>query len=254
MRFLSLALASKTRSLYRKVERSLKRRGVAGTLDFCIRNTPSVVTDLIMAGRRTQTASSEFDRRFHVDTSGEIHLTDLEIDNANSAFGNSYQPSPPRMFFEMLGVIDIRHGDYTFVDLGSGKGLVLLLASNFPFRRIVGVEFSPQLHCIAERNIRNYRNPAQRCRRIESLLGDVVEYQIPEEQEVLYLFNPFNERVMEALVSNIRRSLENHPRSLFILYKNPTASAIFQKEELLKTVRLTKEYAIYEHEGPRTKD
>ena len=43
------------------------------------------------------------------------------------------------------------HGiqDYTFLDIGSGKGRVLMLASDAPFRHIVGVELSPALTAIA---------------------------------------------------------------------------------------------------------
>jgi hypothetical protein len=219
-------------------------------LKFCMRNIPSVVMELIPRGSRSQNFESEFDRKFRVDTSGEIHLSELDIHSPNCAFGNSYQPSGPKLFYEMLGAIDIRYPDYTFIDFGSGKGLVLLLASGYPFRRIIGVEFSPQLHRIAKDNIRNYKNPLQKCRNIESLVEDVVDYRIPEEPEVLYLFNPFNEKIMEVLLANIRRSLESQPRSIFILYKNPIANAVFEKEKFLRAVKLTQEYAIYAHEGP----
>src|SRR5215469_1020975 len=214
-----LTSSEKARSLCRKAERSLKRRGVAGTLKFCMHNIPSVVMELIPPGKRTQTLESEFDRKFHVDTSGEIHLSELAIQSPSSAFGNSYQPSAPKEFFEMLGAVDIKYNDYTFIDFGSGKGLVILLASSYPFRKIIGVEFSPELHRIAEQNVCNYQNPSQQCQNIELLVGDVVDYRIPVEPEVLYLFNPFNEKVMEVLVANIRRSLELQPRSVFILYK-----------------------------------
>jgi 16S rRNA G966 N2-methylase RsmD len=245
-----LASSQKARSLCRKAERSIKRRGVAGTVKFCVLNIPSVVMELIPPGKGTQNFESEFDRKFHVDTSGEIHLSELDISSPNSAFGNSYQPSAPKVFFEMLAAIDIPYDQFTFIDLGSGKGLVLLLASSYPFRKIIGVEFSPHLHRIAEQNIRSYRNPLQRCRNMASLVGDVVDYRLPQEPEVLYMFNPFDENVMEVLVANIRRSLEVHPRPVFILYKNPIANAVFEKEKFLKTVKLTQQYAIYRNEQP----
>src|SRR5260370_35484421 len=162
--------SQKVRSLGRKLERSLKRRGLTGTVKFCVFNIPSFLKDLAPSQRRATFMQSEFDRKFHVDTCGEIDLSELDIESPHFAFGNSYQPSSPKMFFEMLGALDIRHEDYTFIDIGSGKGLVLLLASTYPFRRIVGVEFSPQLHQIAEENIRNYQNPKQRCRNIEPIL------------------------------------------------------------------------------------
>jgi hypothetical protein len=254
MRFPSLILASsqKARTLYRKVDRSIKRRGVAGTLKFFVGNFPSAARELVSPRTRTPPLESEFDRKFHVDTGGEIHLSELDIRSPNSAFGNSYQPSPPKIFFEMLDAVDIPHGDYTFIDFGSGKGLVLLLASTYAFRRIIGVEFSPQLHRIAEQNIRNYQNPAQRCRKIELLLGDVIDYRIPEDPVVLYLFNPFNEKLVELLVANIRKSLEAKPRPIIVLYKNPIANEVFEKQGFLHTVKITKEYAIYKNEWSGT--
>jgi hypothetical protein len=223
---------------------------VGGTLKFCMHNIPSVVGELTLSGRRSTRMVSEFDRKFSVDTSGQIHLSELDIHSPNAPYGNAYQPSLPREFFEMLGSLEIRHVDYTFIDFGSGKGLVLLLASHYPFRRIIGVEFSPQLHEIAERNIRSYRDDSQRCWNLESVLADVVNYQIPEEPVVLYLFNPFNEKILEVLLANIRRSLVVRPRPVFVLYKNPIASALFEKGKFLKAVRISKQYAIYRNEAP----
>ncbi len=46
--------------------------------------------------------------------------------------------------------------DFTFIDLGSGKGRVLLMASEYPFQKIIGVEFMPELHRAAQKNIAGY--------------------------------------------------------------------------------------------------
>ena len=69
-----------------------------------------------------------------------------------------YQPSEPELFHQILGALTLEHEKFTFLDLGSGQGRTLLMASEYPFRRIVGVEIIPELHAIAEQNIRRYRN------------------------------------------------------------------------------------------------
>jgi hypothetical protein len=248
----SLVLASlhMARTLCRKVERSRKRRGVGRTLKFCTPNIPSVVGELTLSGKRSARIVSEVDRKFNVDTSGQIHLSNLDIHNPNAPYGNAYQPSLPREFFAMLGSLEIRHGDYTFIDFGSGRRLVLVLPAHYPLRRIIGVEFSPHLHEIAERNIRSYRDGSQRCWNIESVLADVVNYKLPEKPVVLYLFNPLNEKMVEVLLANIRRSLVVRPRPVFVLYKNPIAGSLFEKGKFLKAVRISKPYAIYRNEVP----
>ena len=52
----------------------------------------------------------------------------------------------PARFRKVLASLQIAFHDYTFIDFGSGKGRALLLASEFPFKRIIGLEFSPELH------------------------------------------------------------------------------------------------------------
>ena len=78
-------------------------------------------------------------------------------------------------------------GHHLFIDFGSGKGRALLLASELPFKKIVGIEFSPPLHEIARANWRNYLSATQRCKAVELLCLDVVEYAIPPEPAVMCL-------------------------------------------------------------------
>jgi hypothetical protein len=241
--------SQKLRRLKRKVDRSLKRRSILGTIKFIIFNLGSVVTALTSSRTSGRSVPSEYDRKFNVDTSGQIHLSDLDIESPNSAFGNSYEPSPPKIIIEMISGLGIRYEDYTFIDIGSGKGLVLLIASTYPFRKIVGVEFSSELHAIAIQNLRNYTNPEQKCKNIELVLKDATEYVIPNDPIVLYMFNPFNEKILRTVVTKIRESIRISPRPVFILYKNPTARRIFEADNLVKTTRVCREYAIYNFQG-----
>jgi SAM-dependent methyltransferase len=169
---------------------------------------------------------SEFDREYGVDTDGRFegwtYLSDLNIPGSNWIDGNDYAAIEPLRFKHVLAGFDIAFEDYTFVDFGSGKGRALLLASEFPFRRILGLEFSPELHGTAEENIGRYTSTTQRCRNIQSLNVDFADYALPAEASVLFFFHPRRTRVLSEVVAGIGRSLLSHPRALYIAYVAPT--------------------------------
>jgi SAM-dependent methyltransferase len=121
-----------------------------------------------------------------------------------------------------LAGLDIAFEDYTFVDFGSGKGRALLLASEFPFKRILGLEFSPELHRTAEENIRRYNSATQKCRDIQSLNVDFADYALPPEASVLFFFHPCRIRVLSEVVAGIGLSLLSQPRPLYVAYVAPT--------------------------------
>ena len=65
--------------------------------------------------------------------------------------------------------------------MGSGKGRVLLCASDFPFQRLIGVEYDERLHTVAQRNAEIYRSAKQRCHNFEWILGKAEEFALPTE-------------------------------------------------------------------------
>jgi hypothetical protein len=118
----------------------------------------------------------------------------------------------------MLKYLNIDHSRYTFIDFGSGKGRVLLLASLYPYRKIIGVEFSQRLHRIAENNIRTWSNPKQKCFNIASVCIDALDFKLPSDPLVLFFFTPFKPPISTQIINNIEESLRNEPRPIEILY------------------------------------
>ena len=162
-----------------------------------------------------------FDREFGTET------TELELPMASGvprailARSEIYWPTLPRTFRKIIAAIDVRHEDFIFVDIGSGKGRALLLASDFPFKQIIGVELLPRLHDIARKNVEIYQSPTQRCKAIQVNCVDATTFELPVENTIFYLFDPFERPVLSAVLSNIRASLERHPRRIFVIYLNP---------------------------------
>jgi len=216
-----------TRTLIPRIKKSLRERGLLTSLrrSFLL---PIYLFREYRAARslRPDGHVSEFDREYGVDTEGKFggwtYLSDLDIPSSNWIDGNDYAAIEPLRFKLVLAGCNITFEDYTFIDFGSGKGRALLLASEYPFRRILGLEFSPELHQMAQENIRRYRSVTQKCRDIRSLNVDFVEYALPAEASLLFFFHPCRARVLSAVVAEIGRSLRSHPRSLYIAYVAPT--------------------------------
>jgi hypothetical protein len=146
----------------------------------------------------------------------------------------------------MLAALSIRHEDFIFIDFGSGKGRVLLLASELPFKAIIGLELSKQLHQVAQRNVAVYKSAGQACKRIECVLTDAALYEIPPAPTVCYFNNPFREPVMTQVVRRLEASLDLTPRQMFILYYVPWCQHLFSRSKYFRAFRVTREYAIYQ--------
>jgi hypothetical protein len=159
-----------------------------------------------------------FDRRHGIDTSGKLSLATLKINSAHVKEATWYEPVPTVGFGRLMRSLDIVHEEYTFIDYGSGKGRAMFLAADYPFKEIIGLEFSAELHDIAVRNIKKYRSPRQRAELIRSVCIDAVEFHLPPVNSVLFFYSPFKAPIFEKILSNVRRSLTEHPRSLYIVF------------------------------------
>lgn len=170
-------------------------------------------------------------------------------DRLLGVFHSMYQPTEPVVFHEMLDALSaqagLNFGDFTFIDLGSGKGRTLLMASDYPFRRVVGVELLPALHRIALENLAQYKNESQKCLALEALCGDAAEYPLPSEPLLMYLFNPFPESVLRRVLTNLEQSLLEHPRPVYVLYHNPLMENVLGDCAPLTKMGGTHQYSVW---------
>jgi predicted RNA methylase len=159
---------------------------------------------------------------------------DLRIRSENAKWGGHYTPSRKHIFTKAIRSLPIRFEDYAFIDLGSGKGEALLLAAEYGFTRVVGVEYSEALTEIASTNVRNATGLM--CKSIECICADATEFHLSHDPAVVYLFNPFQGRVMDKVVRNIEQTLRAVPRELWIVYVNPWEHRKFVRSHHLKTI------------------
>lgn len=166
-----------------------------------------------------QAADRRREAPFGVSSEGRITLHELAIDSENRTLGFPYVPSPGRLVDTLLLNIDEDLSRFDFIDVGSGKGRVLLVASHYPFRQVTGVEFSPELHKIAQDNIRRYQSPARRCQVVCSVCADAATFALPEHACVLYFNNPFAGPVFARVLRNLQVAHERARRKVYVLYQ-----------------------------------
>ena len=184
---------------------SVRVRGVAGTLHFALLrcfNFNGASTEMISR----MLDLKRFDREHGVDTAGLIELDELEIESRNKAYGIRYGGVAPWKFKETLEGITVDYREYTFIDIGSGKGAALLHASEYPFAKIIGVEFAPALHEIALRNLATFRPRTPQIAKIVPVCQDAATYEFPEGPLILFFNFPFGVPIWKAVTENLARA------------------------------------------------
>jgi hypothetical protein len=193
-------------------------------------------------------AEYDWDHRVNT-TSGAVSWRNRLL----GVFHSPYQPTEPALFHEMLAALNQQSRsdfhDFVFIDLGSGKGRTLLMASDYPFRRIVGVELLAALHQAAHENLSQYRGESQKCFVLESICADATEFVFPAEPTVLYLFNPFPESGLRRVIANLEQSLRQKPRAVYVLYHNPLLEHVLRESAGLRKLHATHQYALYGSAG-----
>ena len=222
---------------------TVRVRGASGALRYYGAGIFELLRDLTPERRRSRYGDIDYDFDHGVDTTWATVSLRTRIRELLS--GGQYQPSEPELFREILSALPVKPGGFTFVDLGSGKGRTLLLASDFGFQKIIGVELLAELDAIAKQNIARYHGEQQKCFAIESQAGDARAFAFPPEPTVVYLFNPFPEHVLQTVLANLRRSLQESPRQAFVIYHNLVHERAFTESAWLQAIYRTTQFAIY---------
>lgn len=234
-----------------RVRESLRTHGVVGLALLCLRLpfVPLLKSDLGVWLTRAYHGWT-FDRKFGVHTSGCVRQPEPSVEGSKAELGRPYDGSNPGHFKRIVQNLGIMYEDYAFVDFGSGKGRVLLLAAAFPFRSVTGVEWSQELHEIAQRNVDTYTGP-RTSNRVESFCMDAREFQIPSGNLVLYFFNPFGDEVMARVIDNVRSSFHQSPRDIVLVYMNPRHRELFDRFDFLETTADKGWFVVYRTRPPQ---
>ncbi len=95
----------------------------------------------------------------------------------------------------------LRHA--SFLDLGCGKGRALVIASEYPFAALFGVELNAALVTVARRNLDRVRLRHPDRPPVEVRCGDASRSHLPEGDLVVFLYHPFGERLVQTLCDHL---------------------------------------------------
>lgn len=211
-------------SLVKRFPNKLRELGLLGALELVVKNLRAWVQDHV---------DRKFDRRLGVKTAGYTYLEDLDIESPNKELGIRYQPTTHKRMVAMFANLPKDLKDFTFVDFGSGRGRVLMFASRFNFRRVLGVEFSEELY---RSSLDNLSRAGLDPRRVQPHHQDATTFDLPAGPLVLYFFDPFRERVMQQVIDNITRSYQASPRTIYFMYLAPVHEAMVEASGIFHRV------------------
>ena len=164
--------------------------------------------------------------------------------------GHIYLPARAANARDALTGLPLRDPrEYTFLDIGSGKGRILFVAAEQPFAAAVGVEYSADLHRRAEENIQHFRRRRNGCSQLKSVYANAAEYDFPPGKLVIYLFNPFGRAVMSRMLDNLEHSIKNAPRHVIVVLLWPELSDMVEAMSSMRVYRKTRRHHIYETEN-----
>lgn len=228
-------------------------KGARAASSLLLRELWDFVRDSTPERRRSRFGDIDYDWEHKVDTtSGTLGWRERLL----GVFHSAYQPTDEAAFREMMAALPIDFREFTFIDIGSGKGRVLLMASEYPFRRIVGVELLTELHRIAQENIAAYQEQMdsadgdqphpQAQLPIESICADVREFVFPRSPLVIYLFHPLPEAGLRRMLHHLEDSYSQTPRPIWIVYHNPVLEHVLAESHLLVKKSAQREHSVFE--------
>jgi len=185
-------------------------------------------------GRLRHAKRHPFDKVYGVDTSNVISAKRIKsVHNLEVTSNVGYVGSQPSVIRRTLDIVP-NLGGSVFIDIGCGKGRVCVVATEYSFSRIIGVEYGAALAAVAERNAQIIRKRFAERTAIEIQVGDETCFTPPpgDAPMVIFLYNPFGEMLFEALLAHLERIIRQQARKIFVAYYNPVHFAVFDRSML----------------------
>lgn len=186
-----------------------------------------------------------FDQIHGVDTSGLVPAKHLVTGHANDEHVTAYYGVAPSILRTLINqwretIPPYPISSYTFIDIGAGKGRGVLVASEYHFRKVIGIELNPALVAIARDNIARWTtsraddSTAAPLAPIEFLEQDALEFEFPNSPLLLFLFHPFEAPVLRQLLRRIETQFAGQPKSaqppaLDLIYVNAECANVLDR-------------------------
>ncbi len=145
-----------------------------------------------------------------------VSLANKGIDIQNSTI---YMPASYDLLEHVFGQLPMSSFKH-LIDIGCGKGRVLCVAAHYGVTQVTGIDFSKEFCDSAKLNLAKTKQlfPGLSYKIVNN---DAFYFEIPDDADCIFMFNPFNEVIMSGVVENIEKSIRRNPRQMTVIYANP---------------------------------
>ena len=176
-----------------------------------------------------------FDAKWGVQTSGLIPGRLLKTGHKHDRHSTAYFGVAPSVFRALVRRWQRTRPaapieQFAFIDVGAGMGRAMLLAAEFPFKQVVGIELNPVLAKIAQKNLKVWRASDRAQMPMRVLCGDAVTAPMPDGPCAVFLFNPFGASVLKRLLKRLAVDFADRAGQLDLLYVNHEQEWVLEKQ------------------------
>ena len=169
------------------------------------------------------------EKKYGINTTGADELNNLDELGIDIEHATIYMPASYDLLEEIFTQANLSSSKH-FIDIGCGKGRALCVAAHFGVQKVTGIDFSKDL---CERAKLNLLKTQQQLPSLEFKIvnNDAFYFEIPDDTDCIFMFNPFDEVIMSGVIENIESSLERLPRKMTIIYANPLQKHLFLEQD-----------------------
>ena len=224
-------------------------RMISSDSDVARHLKPRVNQLLTFLNKRTQLKSRAFDITFGTDTYGRLDVPVNKDVREHSIWG--YSAINHDFFREMFRAIPCDLTKYAFVDVGSGKGAAVMMAAEFPFRQLIGLELNTELVDVARKNITKFNQRALTAIAPQWIEGDFFQWDLPKQPLLFFFNNPFPTELSLQAIKHLEAELSgNGQTALLVFRKAPKSTGDYlHASEFWRPLRLAPYWRIYVTQG-----
>jgi SAM-dependent methyltransferase len=189
------------------------------------------------------------EKKYGIKTTGADELESLQKKGIDIEHATIYMPVSYDVLEDVFAAARIQQFHH-LLDIGSGKGRALCVAAHAGVQELTGIDISKEFCALSKKNL-DYTASLYPSIQFNIHNTDAFYFEIPVNVDCIFLFNPFDDVIMSAVLEKIEESLHTNPRKMTIIYANPIQKHLFveydykevyhiQKLQYLEAIILTK--------------
>ncbi len=179
------------------------------------------------------------EHHYHLHTTGFEQLEFNQPLSLPAFYAYGYLPANYRLLEKVFKKINTCTHNGSFLNIGCGKGRAMMVAAHFGFTNIKGIDIAEQF-CEHARSEWKKKASIFLNTRLQIICTDASQYIIAPQIQTIFLYNPFQQPLIDLLITRIDESIRKNSRTIYLIYLNPLYKQRFINagfKEIYKTNR-----------------